>query len=88
MPECVFHFNFYVSLVLKINHSEIEEKKEVVSHRREVDREKVRKEHMKAGPRSKRRRIRRKSKRKKCRRWADSVNQNGTFIIMNTMDNL
>ena len=43
---------------------------------------------MKAGQRSKRSRKRRKRERKKCRRWVDSINQNGTFIIMNIMDNL
>lgn len=39
MPEYVFHFNFYLSLVLKINHSETEEKNEVISHRKERSRQ-------------------------------------------------
>lgn len=88
MPECVFHFNFYLSSVLEINYSEIEEKKGVISQRREVDQKRVRKEHIKAEQRSKRSRKRRKSEKRKKSRWADSENQNETFIIMNIMDNL
>lgn len=43
---------------------------------------------MMAEQRSKRSRKRRKSERKKCRRWADSANQNDPFIIVDIMDNL
>ena len=54
-----------------------------------MDKERVWGEYIKEEWRSKRSKKRRKkSERKKWRRWADSVNQNYTFIIMNFMYNL